>query len=411
MKITFLIGHMVKERDLILYELAEDLGKHGAQVTIISGYPSRRISDEVREYYLNHPIEKINENVLSMRVGSKKGEGNGLFIRMLKYVSLSKAIIKKALSIETDVYYIYSTPPFLGYHINKLRKKAPVLYNAQDLFPDSLINALHISEKNPLIYILRKFEKNIYNKSDSIVTISKDMKKHILKYGGEDSKVHVINNWADTDKIQPIKKENNSLYKEFKINKDKFTIVYAGEIGIHQRLDLFLKVAKKLSNITNNIQFVFFGNGVYVNKMKETIAMENLNNFYVFPLQPVDKISEVYSLGDIDIVSLEKGMTELALPSKIWSIMSVGRPMLALLDSNSDIAHTIDGKLGYVIDEMSVDEICETIIKCANNKDTLVEMGLSARNIVTVENNRMKQTKKYYKELESIMEKNENTTH
>ncbi len=411
MKITFLIGHMVKERDLILYELAEDLGKHGAQVTIISGYPSRRISDEVREYYLNHPIEKINENVLSIRVGSKKGEGNGLFIRMLKYVSLSKAIIKKALSIETDVYYIYSTPPFLGYHINKLRKKAPVLYNAQDLFPDSLINALHISEKNPLIYILRKFEKNIYNKSDSIVTISKDMKKHILKYGGEDSKVHVINNWADTDKIQPIKKENNSLYKEFKINKDKFTIVYAGDIGIHQRLDLFLKVAKKLSNITNNIQFVFFGNGVYVNKMKETIAMENLNNFYVFPLQPVDKISEVYSLGDIDIVSLEKGMTELALPSKIWSIMSVGRPMLALLDSNSDIAHTIDGKLGYVIDEMSVDEICETIIKCANNKDTLVEMGLSARNIVTVENNRMKQTKKYYKELESIMEKNENTTH
>ena len=411
MKITFLIGHMVKERDLILYELAEDLGKHGAQVTIISGYPSRRISDEVREYYLNHPIEKINENVLSIRVGSKKGEGNGLFIRMLKYVSLSKAIIKKALSIETDVYYIYSTPPFLGYHINKLRKKAPVLYNAQDLFPDSLINALHISEKNPLIYILRKFEKNIYNKSDSIVTISKDMKKHILKYGGEDSKVHVINNWADTDKIQPIKKENNSLYKEFKINKDKFTIVYAGDIGIHQRLDLFLKVAKKLSNITNNIQFVFFGNGVYVNKMKETIAMENLNNFYVFPLQPVDKISEVYSLGDIDIVSLEKGMTELALPSKIWSIMSVGRPMLALLDSNSDIAHTIDGKLGYVIDEMSVDEICETIIKCANNKDKLVEMGLSARNIVTVENNRMKQTKKYYKELESIMEKNENTTH
>lgn len=411
MKITFLIGHMVKERDLILYELAEDLGKHGAQVTIISGYPSRRISDEVREYYLNHPIEKINENVLSIRVGSKKGEGNGLFIRMLKYVSLSKAIIKKALSIETDVYYIYSTPPFLGYHINKLRKKAPVLYNAQDLFPDSLINALHISEKNPLIYILRKFEKNIYNKSDSIVTISKDMKKHILKYGGEDSKVHVINNWADTDKIQPIKKENNSLYKEFKINKDKFTIVYAGDIGIHQRLDLFLKVAKKLSNITNNIQFVFFGNGVYVNKMKETIAMENLNNFYVFPLQPVDKISEVYSLGDIDIVSLEKGMTELALPSKIWSIMSVGRPMLALLDSNSDIAHTIDGKLGYVIDEMSVDEICETIIKCTNNKDTLVEMGLSARNIVTVENNRMKQTKKYYKELESIMEKNENTTH
>lgn len=411
MKITFLIGHMVKERDLILYELAEDLGKHGAQVTIISGYPSRRISDEVREYYLNHPIEKINENVLSIRVGSKKGEGNGLFIRMLKYVSLSKAIIKKALSIETDVYYIYSTPPFLGYHINKLRKKAPVLYNAQDLFPDSLINALHISEKNPLIYILRKFEKNIYNKSDSIVTISKDMKKHILKYGGEDSKVHVINNWADTDKIQPIKKENNSLYREFKINKDKFTIVYAGDIGIHQRLDLFLKVAKKLSNITNNIQFVFFGNGVYVNKMKETIAMENLNNFYVFPLQPVDKISEVYSLGDIDIVSLEKGMTELALPSKIWSIMSAGRPMLALLDSNSDIAHTIDGKLGYVIDEMSVDEICETIIKCANNKDTLVEMGLSARNIVTVENNRMKQTKKYYKELESIMEKNENTTH
>ena len=151
MKITFITGHLCKERHALLNELALDLGEYGAEVTVLTGFPSRRISDEVRQYYLEHPVEQISHNVIVRRIGSKRGEGKGLFERMIKYVFLTIQLYNEAKKVATDAYYIYSSPPFLGYIGCKLSKIAPTLYNAQDLFPDTLIHMKHLSNKNPVI--------------------------------------------------------------------------------------------------------------------------------------------------------------------------------------------------------------------------------------------------------------------
>lgn len=401
MNITFLIGHMVKERDLILYELATQLGEYGAKVTIISGYPSRRLDKKTIKYYHEHPIEKYSLNVSSIRVGTKRGEGNNLFTRMINYLILSKQIYKCAIKQKTDVFYIYSTPPFLAYYAKKLRKIAPVVYNAQDLFPDSLKIALRISEKTPLMKFLRIKEKEVYQNSDKIITISDDMKKTICSNGADEKKVKVIQNWADTKAIIPVKKTENNLYKEFNISKEKFTVLYAGDIGLHQHLDVFFEAAKLLQE--ENIQFIFFGNGAYVNTLKENINYAKLNNFKIFPLQPVNRISEVYCIGDLDIISLEKGMTHLALPSKLWSIMSAGRPVLAQIDLDSELAKFIDNNIGYVFSEVSSYQLAEIIKYCMNNREKLISMGNKARKLVCKENNKEIQIKKYFDELVKII--------
>lgn len=405
MKITYLIGHMVKERDLILYELAEDLARLGAEVTVISGYPSRRISAETRKFYIEHPIEQPVKNLTIIRVGSKEGEGTGLFIRMIKYIFLTLRIFSKVKEIRTDVFYIYSTPPFLGYLSKRLREIAPVLYNAQDLFPDSLIVAKKLSESNPLVKFFRRRELCVYNESDAIVTISEDMKNHIISLGANESKVNVIQNWCDTVSVKPIPVEENILYQRYGISQTKFTVLYAGDIGYHQRLNLFLDVAECINKDQNNIQFVFFGNGAYVKTMKEAISQRKIANFYIFPLQPVNLISETYSLGHIDIVSLERGMTQIALPSKLWSVMSVARPVLALLDAESVVAKEIDKKYGYVIDGMTPHEVSQIIINCSSMKSKLVDMGIKAREHACSCNARSRQTLKYYQQLNELVTK------
>ena len=96
MKITFITGHLCKERHALLNELALDLGEYGAEVTVITGFPSRRIAEEVKDYYLAHPVEQISPNVIVRRVGSRKGEGSGLFDRMIKYAKLTWTIYKEA---------------------------------------------------------------------------------------------------------------------------------------------------------------------------------------------------------------------------------------------------------------------------------------------------------------------------
>lgn len=401
-KVTFLIGHLVKERDLILYELAESLSKHGAKVTVVSGYPSRRITKEVRKKYENSNCDIINDNFINYRVGSKSGEGTNLFTRMLKYIALTFCIYKKAKTIDADVVYIYSTPPFLGYLSYMFHGKTKVLYNAQDLFPDSLKVALSIKENNCLIKLFRYLEKKVYECSDVVVTISEDMKHTISSNGCDINKIKVISNWADIDNIKPINKEHNKLYDEFNIRKDRFTVLYAGDIGMHQHLDVFLDTAKLLKDY-KDIQFVFFGNGAYKTRIKEKIDEYKLNNFYLYPLQPIERISLVYSLGDLDIVSLEKGMTKMALPSKVMSIMAAGRPVLGKFDKNSELAKLIDSKYGIVVDTEDPIVLKQILIKAAKNRIVFETMGKHAREYAVQNFSREIQTKKYFDQIQRVI--------
>ena len=348
MRITFITGHLCKERHALLNELAKDLGEYGAEVTVLSGYPSRRISNKVRQYYLAHPVEKISKNVVVKRIGTKKGEGNGLLERMFKYLFLTRELYKAAANTPTDVFYLYSSPPFLGYIGCKLAKIAPTVYNAQDLFPDTLVHMKHISEKNPFIKFFRKKEATVYKKNTRIVTISEEMKRTI----------------ATTD--------------ELGIDKKKFIVSYAGDIGLFQGWDVILDAAKILINDNPEIHFAIIGSGSYKPQLEKRITEEKITNVSVHPLQPANRLSEIYSIGDVELVPIEKGITKMALPSKTGVIMATGSPILALVDNGSDIEQIINGReIGIAIEHGNAEKLADAInlkikICCRNSEEMRV---------------------------------------
>ena len=404
--VTFITGHLAKERHALLYELALDLSENGATVTVITGFPSRRIDDETRNYYLNNPVEKINENLVIKRVGSKKGEGNGLLSRMVKYLFLTKRLYKEAKRTKTDAYYIYSSPPFLGYLGKKLSKIAPTLYNAQDIFPDSLITIKNLSEKNLMIKYFRKKEKQVYKYNSKIVTISETMKKNIIDQGCDSQKIEVIYNWADTSKLYPVKKEENRLYETLNIDKKKFIVSYAGDIGLFQCWDCILEVAKRMKEINKEIVFEFIGDGSYLDKMKKYIEKENITNIHLHPMQKQDVLAEVYSIGDVELAPIATGLTKYALPSKICNIMAVGKPILALLDKESEFYEIInDNNMGIAIEPNNVELLLKTIIELFEMKKDLCKMGENAVNFINNNCYRQLQTKKYYNVLYNIAQK------
>ena len=404
MKITFITGHLCKERHALLNELALDLGENGAEVTILTGFPSRRISNEVREYYLNHPVEQISKNVVVKRIGSKKGEGKGLFVRMIKYLFLTRKLYKQAKKTPTDVYYIYSSPPFLGWIGAKLSKIAPTVYNAQDLFPDSLIKIKNFSEKNLLIKYLRKREEQVYKKNTKIITISNEMKQTIVNAGCDESKVSVIYNWADVDKLYHVERKDNLLMDELKIDKSKFIVSYAGDIGLFQGWDFIIETAKKLQTLNSDIHFDIIGNGSYKETFEKRIKDENITNISLYPIQPASRLPEIYSIGDLELVSIESGVSKIALPSKTFVIMATGSPILSIVDQTSDVASIIkEENAGYTIGHGDVDALVDLIQNAYKNRDNLAQMGKNARKYA--ENNfaRKLQTKKYYDELKSVI--------
>lgn len=403
MKITFITGHLCKERHALLNELALDLGENGATVTVITGFPSRRISAEVREYYLQHPVEQISENVVVKRVGSKGGEGTGLFDRMLKYLSLTWTIYKEARTTPTDVYYLYSSPPFIGWMGIKLAKIAPTLYNAQDLFPDTLIKIKGYSEKNPLICFLRYMEKKVYKCNTKIVTISNEMKNTIKSSGCLEEKIDVVYNWADTVGTHHVERKNNALMDELGIDKDKFVVSYAGDIGLFQGWPVIIEAIKKVGKENKNIHFVIIGSGSYKEKLEAQVENEKIDNVSIHPLQPASRLSEIYSIGDLELVSIEPGLSKMALPSKTFVIMAAGSPLLSLVDQTSDIAHLIKEKnMGYTLEHGDSEKLAEVILESYKNQDQLPQMGRNARQFCLNEASRKKQTLKYFQILKNM---------
>jgi lipopolysaccharide biosynthesis protein len=404
MKITFITGHLCKERHALLNELALDLGEYGAEITVLTGFPSRRITEEVRRYYLNNPVERIADNVVVRRVGSRKGEGKGLLGRMIKYVFLTRKLYKEAKKTDTDVYYLYSSPPFLGYIGCKLSKIAPTLYNAQDLFPDTLVHMRNINKGNPLIAWLKHKEKQVYNKNTQIVTISADMKETIVKTGCNSKKIEVIYNWADTQNLHHIDKRENKLMDELGIDKNQFIVSYAGDIGLFQGWDIILEAAKILKEKMQDIHFVLIGSGSYKEQLIKRVEQEEISNIHIFPLQPASRLSEVYSVGDIELVPIEKGITRMALPSKTGVIMSCGSPVLALVDEGSEIGNIIKAhRLGIAIEHGSAKKLSEAILYCYGHRSELNEWGENAKEFAVENYSRKKQTKKYYDILKKLL--------
>lgn len=400
LRITFITGHLCKERHALLNELALDLGEYGAKVTVITGFPSRRISKEVRDYYLNHPVEQISENVIVKRFGSKRGEGKGLFDRMIKYFFLTKKLYKEAKKTPTDVYYLYSTPFFLGYIGKKLRKTAPTVYNAQDLFPDTLAHTKKMSEKNPLIKYFRRKERAVYQSNTRIITISQEMKKTIIANGGCPDSIDVIYNWADTESLHHVDKKENTLFDEFNISRNDFIISYAGDLGLFQGWDCILDAAKLINKENSSIKFVLIGNGSYKQTILDRVEKENILNVSVLPFQPASRLSEVYSLGDIELLPIEKGLTKMALPSKNGVIMATGSPVLAIVDSYSDIHDIVqDNSIGYCVEPGNLDSLVSTIKKAFDNAKQLKDFGSNARHFAIENYSRKEQTKKYYKQM------------
>lgn len=403
MKITFITGHLCKERHALLNELALDLGEYGAEVTVLTGFPSRRISEEVKNYYLEHPVEQISDNVVVKRIGSRKGEGNGLFDRMIKYLLLTRELYKVAKNTPTDVYYIYSSPPFLGWMGTKLSKFAPTLYNAQDLFPDTLMRIKGFKDSNPMIKYFRYRERKVYLKNTRIVTISEEMKETIASHGCPKEKIDVVYNWADTDNLHHVDRKDNALMDELGISKEGFIVSYAGDIGLFQGWPVIVEAAKKVHEKEPSIRFVIIGSGSYKPKLEEQVKSEDLNYITMYPLQPASRLSEIYSIGDLELVSIEPGLSKLALPSKTFVIMASGAALLSLVDQTSDIAKAIQSNdMGYTLEHGDADKLAEVIIDAYKKNTELKTMGENARRWAISNSSRKLQTKKYYDVLASI---------
>lgn len=379
----------------------------GMEMAIYCPTPTRGITQDVRTEYKKRKLDKMYDGHVTVHRFSLYGEGKNPILRALRYtlaciIQFNRAVFAKDAS-SCDVMFITSTPPIKGAMAGLAKKfnHKPIVYNLQDIFPDSLAGSGLAKKDGFLWKIGRSIENFTYRNADKIIVISEDFKKNIMAKGVPEEKIAVVYNWVDEISIKPVAKEDNPLYEEFGLSREKFTVVYAGNLGNAQNINIILDGAKKLPDV----QFAVFGTGGLENEVRERIEKEGLTNVHLNPLQPYDRVSQVYSLGDACIVSCKEGLGGSAMPSKTWTIMSCGRPVIASFDEGELKEILEKNNCGVFTHAGDVNEFVEGVKSLAANPILCAEMGRNARQFIIDNLTKEVGTKKYIEVLKSFDKK------
>lgn len=324
-------------------DLNEAYSKAGICIENYVPTPTRGIDKETRKKYKKIRYEEQYDGHLIIHRFALFREGKNPLQRAFRYIICNIIQYYKGINAKNiDLVFCGSTPPTQGIVCTlvskklskKYKKKVPLVYNLQDVFPDSLVNA-KMTTKGSLIWkIGRGIENYIYKNVDHIIVISNSIKLNIIKKGVSEDKISVIPNWINTEIVKPVNKNVNRLFAEFSIPKEKFIVLYAGNFGSAQGADVVIEAAKILKD-NEQIQFVIFGGGSNYSMAVENA--KNMNNVIIHPLLPQERVAEVYSLGDVALITCKKGTGNAGMPSKTWSIMACNTPIIASFDVNSEL--------------------------------------------------------------------------
>lgn len=380
MNILYLAGYFFPENTAYTHlenDLLDELCLAGHTVTVICPVPTRGIDEETRKKYKNIKKEELNSGKIKVIRFSAPDEGKNPIIRAFRYFWCNYrtlAIAKK--QTDADVVFAASTPPtqgLLGGAVakklgKKLKKHIPFVYNLQDIFPDSLVTTGLSSTDSPIFKVGKKIEAHTYKSADKIILISESFKNNLLNKGVPEEKIENVSNWIDANSILPIERDENRLFEELSLPREKFTVVYAGNFGEAQGAEVVLDAAKLLKD-DESIQFAVFGGGAGFENAKKRVADENLSNVKITDLLEQARVPEVYSLGDVALITCKKGVGKSGMPSKTWSIMACNTPIIASFDTDSELADIIKtADAGFCVEPENAEMLKEAILSAKENR-------------------------------------------
>jgi len=372
-EIVFLSKHFYPEvtsTGQLLTELAEALRKGGFNPQVITISPPG-IKNELS--YQGIPITRVFSTSFS------KKNTLGRLINDLSF--LASSFIKLWSLDRRAIIFVVSNPPFmplLGWIFKKLRNM-DFVYLVHDVYPEIAINLGFLKKNGLIAKIWNYFNRQIISSASTTIVLGDCMKKKIMaKVNPGQGNVVVVPNWCDENLIVPIDKKQNQFAEEYGL-KDKFVVLYSGNLGLFQDLEAIIQVAESLINY-KDIVFLFIGEGGKKDKLIRMVKEKKLPNVQFLPYQDKNKMSLSYGTAEVDIITLEKGAEGLGVPSKLYTIMASGRPIIALLGRESEVASVISkAECGYVLDQGNTDEFKNKIIQLYNNRQLGETMGIKAR--------------------------------
>lgn len=297
--------------------------------------------DLIQKQYLETPkyppqIEKyLGKQLCVQNIRfEKKAKANlkARYIADLSYYQRACRLLKKK---RPDKVFLQSNnAAFFAVFYAKHILRRPLVYNEQDIFPENAYFTGILTEKSLVYRVAHALQKYAYKNATALSTISDDMKSTIVtRYGIQEEKVQVIYNWGH-EELKSHGEADNAFLQKYPKKPGEFRVVYAGNLGKMQNVELVLKAAKLMEDATC-ISFYIVGSGVNEEQLKTLAKGLKLSNVTFVGMQPPEEAADLYAAADVNVIPLQRGLIYAALPSKTADCLIAGKPIIACVDEES----------------------------------------------------------------------------
>lgn len=371
---------------LVISEIVRGLAEQGHEVDVVTSLPwysAHAVEESWKGRIIRSErtawgsISRVYPFPTNKRNIAARAAGFGGFTALAGVCSLFKRR-------RPDVVLAMSPPLTLGlaaWSTSRLRR-APLVFNVQDVFPDVAV-ALGAITNRRVIRLLEGLERFVYRRSAVVTVLSEDLRSNVEAKlvdtaGAVGSRVRVIPNFVDTERIRP-QDRDNSYRAEFGLGS-RSVVMYAGNLGFSQPLELMVEAARELSD-RDDIVFVINGEGSRRTEL-ESLA-DGLDNVVFVDFQPAERLAEVLAAGDVHVIALRRGLAASSVPSKLYSVLAAGRPVLAALDSGTEVADVVESQgAGVVVAAEDQASFTAAVLELVDDAD-LAAMGSAGREYVS----------------------------
>ena len=350
-------------------------GHEVAVITTVPHYPSGQVPAEYRARWFHRTIE---DGVQIVRVAVPSVKRASMGQRLMQYAYYQVGATWAGWGQQYDAALVanpalWTWLPFAG--LVALRRK-PAIFSVHDVYPDVGVT-LGIFRHKSVIQVVASLERFCLNRAFSVRILSQSFRPGLRALGVPDDKMSLIYDWVDTDLIRPMPRDNAFALEHDLIGP--FVVQYAGNLGLSQGLEHVLTAAQSLA-AHDDIRFVFVGDGAARQGLVAEVAKRQLVNVQFLPFQPRARLPEVLATADISLVTLRRGIGLESLPSKCFSILASGRPMVVSVDEQSETWELVQrSRSGLCVPPEDPPRLAEAILALKEDSSLRHRLGANGR--------------------------------
>jgi colanic acid biosynthesis glycosyl transferase WcaI len=369
----------------LLTELCEALA-HDAEIRVVTG---------VLHGHEQEPRRLVRHGVEIVRVPSTSFERSKIFARAANYVTyLSNALLAGLRGRRPDVVLCMTDPPIVA-DIALLvarRYRVPLVVISQDVFPEIAVQLKRL--ENPAVMAVLRFLVSLYlRRADRVVAIGETMRRRLEAKGARPDRLRVIPNWVDTQRLAPLVRHNHWVRERGW--DDKFVVMHSGNVGHAQDLDSLVRAGTFLRDL-DDLVIAIIGMGARHAELVSLAQLLEVDTAQFLYYQPRDHLRQSLSAADVHVVGLARGLSGYVVPSRLYGILAVGRPVIAAADLDSETAQVVsDVGCGVVVPPGRPERLARALRDAHDGKYDLDAMGARGREWVEREADRSVAVRRY----------------